>query len=79
MKAYGRGGPECFASDCFEILAEVSSDPIRDELALGGHIDAIARDLDLGGVVEPHSESVLADSVDQAIRECGARILRTVE
>ena len=45
----------------------MATDPISHELALSRHIDSGAGDLDLGGVVEPHSKSVLADPIDQSI------------
>ena len=67
MQADRRGGAEGLAGDGLEILTEMPTDPVRDELALCRHIDAVSHDLDLRGVVEPHSESVLADSVDQPI------------
>jgi hypothetical protein len=67
MKADRRSGAQSLAGDGFEILTEMPSDPVRDELALCRHVDAVSHDLDLRGVVEPHSESVLADSVDQSI------------
>jgi hypothetical protein len=55
------------SSDFLEISSEVSSDPVRYELAFSSHIHAFAFDRHPGGVVEPHPISMLADSVDQTV------------